>query len=266
MIPIVYINLESAVLRRSAIDKRLGALGLVGQRIVAVTPADIPGETLRRHCDPESYNWLQPAELACSMSHVRAWATLARFGATHGVVLEDDACLSDRLPAFLAGCEQIDRLPDLIRLETSLQALRMERRAELSIAGVNIHRIHGFAGGSAAYLISMAMAARLSRQRRLYEQPIDFVLFDSFREFPRRTFHHAVPGLAIQSDKTANSSAAEPSQIKPAYAARQAARPKSSIRRFLFAARRWIASEIVTGSGKTWLDITGRGKRFIDFA
>src|SRR5690606_14539914 len=120
-----------------------------GQRIQAVTPANISPADAARYCDPPKPVYLRPNELACSLSHERVWRTMLHAGESRALVLEDDAELSQGLPAFLAELEGIDA--DIIRLESAGRPLRLFPTVARTAGGVELRPFRSTALGAAAY-------------------------------------------------------------------------------------------------------------------
>jgi glycosyl transferase family 25 len=165
---IFYINLARSTERRANMERQFTALGLLAERIEAVTPADIPPEMIRRYCEPKplSLQWVQPTELACTLSHRKAWASIIERGLEWGVVLEDDAVLSTAFAQALAPHSGVD----LIRLETRHVPVTIE-------AGSGLKRLFGFHPGTAAYIVSRRGAQILLAGSNL-RYPADHFMFD----------------------------------------------------------------------------------------
>jgi len=264
LIPIYYINLANAPHRRRSIESQLSALGLAATRIEAVTPADIPGGEIVRYCTPGPAPWIQAVELACTKSHIEAWRRLQTGGAKLALVLEDDIVLSSRLPELLHELERETGIPDLIQVQTALTPVRLERQPLLRLGDISIVRTHGFVGGSAAYLVSSRLAARLIDNPALFVDAIDRVLFDSLGLGRQIGFAHCVPALATQAHVIAAERELETSAIAPEYRARTESAVTSS-RSFNRLRALWYENVIIGGQ-KVWLDLTGRRKQTIPFA
>lgn len=195
-----------------------------------------------------------PTELACTFSHIGAWKRIVENDDDCALVLEDDVLLSQRLPTFLSA---FDRSLPLVKIEASFDRLRAEPVSAATAAGVEMRRVYGFSPGSAAYLISRQTAAHLSTEADAWSNSIDRVLFDWFGGTAQKYgFLQAVPALAIQADQLGQAPGMEASAIKPDMTARFS-RPPS---RRLAGVRRWVENEILIGSKKTYLDLTGRRK------
>lgn len=220
MIPIYYVNLANAPQRRRSIEDQLSALGLAATRIEATTPADIPRSETARYCTPGPRTWIQPVELACTKSHMEAWRQLGSSRSKAALVLEDDVILSSRLPQFLQSLAREPELPGLIQVQTALTPVRLERGALLRFADASLFRTYGFVGGSAAYVISTEMAARLLGSPVLFQDAIDRVLFNSLGRGRKIGFTLCVPALAVQAHVLSAERELERSAIASQYKAR----------------------------------------------
>jgi len=264
--PIYYINLASAPGRRAEMERQLAALGLVAERVEAVTPADISAEDLKTYCNPDRYRWLAPTELACSLSHIKAWRQLLASGAPRAVIFEDDAILSSKLPAFLNAFPREGNELGLVKIEICSDRLRAAKRASYEVAGIELRSVFGFSGGAAGYVISAAIGARIIDREELRHTSLDRGLFDTFGPLSGQlTFLQADPGLAVQADQLGLSSKLEASTLKPDLEARLNTRTGSTLRSYFNSARRWVDINIRQGARKSYLDATGVRKRKIEF-
>jgi glycosyl transferase, family 25 len=262
LFPVYYINLASAPRRRTFLEDQLNALGLPFERIEAVTPADLSQGELARYCSAQSRHWLTPIELACAKSHVSTWSRLVSSGARHAVILEDDAVLSSYFASALDWIGSIESIPDLVQLLTALAPLRLEREPLASSGTLSLFRAFGVGGGgTAAYLISAAAAKKQMARSDLYARPIDHSLFQSRFKSAAPEFVQCLPAIAVQSDLLPGASAIESSTIKSHFGARM----QANRQRLGFRVRDAIQHELVWGSRRIWLDMTGRGKRPIAF-
>jgi len=263
--PIYYINLASAPGRRAEMERQFAALGLVAERVEAVTPADISAEDIAAYCNPDRYRWLAPTELACSLSHIKVWREIVASGARHGVVFEDDAILSNMLPDFLSTLEQSSLEAGLIKVEVCPDRIRAEAEPRVVIGRIGLRRIFGFSGGTAAYVISSAVIDRIIDRPELRDTPLDRALFDTFERLSPG-FLQLDPGLAIQADQLPElGGKLETSAIKTDLKRRFDARHVSPLRHRLNTVRRWSEQAIGAGLRKTYLDATGIKKRKVAF-
>lgn len=199
-VDIYYINLAVRTDRRAFMEAQFSALGLFANRIEAVTPADLSGEERTRYCNPRRAHWLQPTELACSRSHLRAMQAIVRSGAPYAVILEDDVTLSKLLPGFLA---QFDATPppfDLVRLETDGRPLRLKPGSDGALGGVTFRLPASGTAGAGGYLISNSGARMTLASKRMLERPSDEVMFYPYDRLAKRlSARHCEPGLCIQN-------------------------------------------------------------------
>lgn len=201
---IFYINLDSRPDRRKFIEDQFLKLGLDGIRVSAVSRDQIELDILGRYCvgDRPTRKLLTPSELACSLSHRKAWRLLLDAGLNFAVVLEDDACLSSHLPQFLAELDARPLGHDFIRLETRLKPTWISTPVG-ERSDVTLHRWMSYETGSAGYIISAKCARELLSldDELFFSKEIDDLLFD-----PRSTLFQqfssvrTVPGLCIPAD------------------------------------------------------------------
>ncbi len=196
---IFYINLDRRPDRRAFIEAQLEKLGLEAERISAVTPDALPVEALR-FCDERRDLWVSPVELSCTYSHRKAWQAIVDRGLSKAIVLEDDAVLSEALPAKLDDISQALERVDLIKMETRIMSVLTEAES----AGW-LRRLFSFHYGSAAYAVS-GRAAQLMLNNPLHDIPLDDYLFDPNSPiFKRLEVRQAVPALSIPLDQLGRS-------------------------------------------------------------
>ncbi|MCY1126048.1 glycosyltransferase family 25 protein [Frigidibacter sp. RF13] len=155
----ILINLTSASDRRAFQEQQLNRLSIPFVVLPATTAADIVPSELSRFRNA----WARPlraTEIACTLSHRRAWAEVVAGGRPR-LILEDDAVLSPSLPALLA--ELIDRpATEYVTLETYVHPKLLSRKKEpLGAEGFAISRLYRDRGGAAAYLLWPDGARRL---------------------------------------------------------------------------------------------------------
>lgn len=178
--PIFFINLARRPDRRRYMEAQLAALGLVGTRIEAVTPADLTAEDIERYCNTERPSFLRQNELSCTLSHEKAWRMMIEGGHERALILEDDAELSDMLPAFLAEAGSIDA--DMIRIETTGAAMRIFPLVSTGPSGISVHPFRSTPMGTAGYVIRADAARRILGHPDLRYRHLDLALFNPFME------------------------------------------------------------------------------------
>lgn len=266
---ICWINLARATQRRHAMESQLQRLGLAGERIEAVTPADIGEADRRRFCNARAFRWLSESELSCCLSHVAALRRIARSGAAYGLVLEDDAVLSARLPAFLAAYDAAAPAIDVTRLESVPDPIYVDPSPAPSVAGVALRRVFSPANGSAGYIVRAAIAAELAERLPAWRRPVDRALFSPYGAPRRLAVRHADPGLCRQYHLLPAAGAAiEASMVEGAVALaeRRAAPVRPRWLEIVYTARRRFETEVLEGVPKT-LDVyrSGASKRVVPF-
>ncbi|KQT83383.1 glycosyltransferase family 25 protein [Aurantimonas sp. Leaf443] len=188
-IPVAYINLDRAGERRAFMEAQGRRLGLDLERLPAVSAADVSDaqyETLSTRWERR----LTRIELALLLSHRALWIR-ARDEPSGLVILEDDAVLSNRLPAFLeAGAPPYD----LVNLEYFGRA-KFFRGASANHDGFRLSPVVRDKSGSAAYFVSPDGARKLLRAVEAHAAPSDAFLFRSGRV----RMAQAEPALAVQA-------------------------------------------------------------------
>jgi glycosyl transferase, family 25 len=93
-IPAFYINRDCDLARRAAIEAELGEAGIAGERICAVDGLVVP-PALREYFfnGDRLASRLEPGEVGCYASHLKALSVVAARGLECALVLEDDALL-----------------------------------------------------------------------------------------------------------------------------------------------------------------------------
>jgi len=192
-LPIFYINLASRPDRRAHVERQLGALGLTGTRIEAVTAAD---------CGDIAGSALSPGELGCSRSHQKIWRLMIEQAIPAALILEDDVLLSEQLPGVLADPRLLDGI-DAIQMETRQTSAMIGPLIPSTVAGLGRGRLMSSSLGSAAYVMTRELAARLLTRADIDSLPLDTLLFGrpGSLVYEARIFQ-AVPALAIQLDQT----------------------------------------------------------------
>lgn len=117
---VLVVSLPDDTARCAALLPALEALGLTPQIIEAIDgrnglPPWAEGEVDRAAAAARVGRPLADAELACALSHRRAWRHICDTGAPGALVFEDDAIPTERLAAFLAAGGH--RAADLVQFD-----------------------------------------------------------------------------------------------------------------------------------------------------
>ncbi len=185
------INLATAADRLALQSAQLASLNLPFERIEAVTPS-----TLRpASSDPVWHRWQRPlrvTEMALLGSHARAWERVLALAAPC-LVLEDDALLSRRVPAFLGQIAPLAGI-DHVSLETRSRRKTVSRTLD---ARAPMRRLWQDRTGSAAYIVWPSGAAKLLAHSRRQGGPSDAIISSTYT----LVSFQADPALAIQLDR-----------------------------------------------------------------
>lgn len=170
-VPVYYINLASRPDRRAFMEEQFARLGIVAERIEAVTAGEVAGADSSSRPDV-----LFGAELACALSHQRAWRLMLERGQSAALILEDDVLLAASVSAVLdlglaeglaAGVLRIERSPRKVSLGRARGVVgRFAARTLLSTDY-----------GAGAYIIADWLARRALSDRRIDGMSIDGYLF-----------------------------------------------------------------------------------------
>ena len=197
-LPIFYINLESRLDRRDFMERQFDRLGLSADRVVALTPAQLPSDRVVRFSDPNKYRWMTTTELACSSSHGLALRAALNSGASLSLILEDDVVLSPELPHFLDSLAVTSPF-DVLRIETNLGPIRISPQRIPLVDGFEGRVATGWCNGSAGYVVNRHAAELLLQGVALFEMPIDEVLFNPYRRIAKKLrIVHCEPALCYQ--------------------------------------------------------------------
>lgn len=174
---IYYVNLDRREDRRAFIERQLRTCGLEAERIPAITPADLDPEFLHAHSLKGPANALMPVELACSMSHRRAWQRMLERGLPYSLVLEDDVHLSRLLPGFLAEIPPFLGPRGVVRIETRLVPAKTGALAG-NVGEIELRRLLSAQWGMAGYIITADCARRILDHPGFFDAAVDHLFFD----------------------------------------------------------------------------------------
>ncbi len=168
-----FINLDQSKSRRIHMESLCTRLEVNHFRVPAIHGSKI----MELESWRESVDWQQNMsinitsnEIACFLSHRKAWENIAQGSDRHGVVMEDDIFLSPKAAYFLNNSSWIPKDALIVRLETHRRKIPLgRRRAEGEINGVNYRlftyftprRKFEFGYGAACYAIRSDFAGWL---------------------------------------------------------------------------------------------------------
>jgi glycosyl transferase family 25 len=185
-VQIYYINLARRTDRRAFMEAQFARLGLAATRIEAVTPDDLTDADRQGKREHWISGALSNAALCCSLSHHRALNALLATSEPWGLILEDDAVLSTRLPPFLKAFAKAPPKALLVRIEAAVQAHLTLAGDIARFGGVGLHRYTGGGIGSAGYLMSRDGARMVLDDDATYRTDIDTAIFHDTVGLARR--------------------------------------------------------------------------------
>lgn len=203
-VPIFYINLDGRPDRRAFMERQFAELGLAAQRVTATPAGAVSKEHLEQHCSDDAVHYRTRSELACWYSHLQCWREIIATGAGWGLVLEDDAVLSPKLPAFLRAffAAGHDRGCDLVQLETVARRTRVLPVIARVEPGIDLRPFRSTVCGAAGYLIRASTLPVLLSDPQLFERPVDHRLFCPFiPAIPGWRLLLTDPALCIQAER-----------------------------------------------------------------
>ncbi len=191
---ILVINLNSATHRLNFQSRQLARMGLEFERIEALEASDPPS--------PESTaratQWQRPmrqGEICCLESHEKAWKIIST-GEEFGLILEDDAVLSSKLPEILKAVSNQSQI-EHATLEVRGRKKILARSARALTPETNLVRLYQDRTGAAAYIISPKGAKKLLAQSSKAAGLADAIIASCYQ----LSSWQLEPALAFQLDQ-----------------------------------------------------------------
>lgn len=180
-------------------EEQFARLGVAAERVEAVTTIEVPDDRMAPHLDPNNATAMARVEVACLLSHERAWKRFLATGAAHAMILEDDLVMSEGLPHFLDASLHADLRVDLLKLETFRQNIRLGRARRLVASRFAVRQLLSSHLGTAAYVISRARVERTLADPVARTMPVDCYFFDKRGPvLPARHIFQVEPAPAVQ--------------------------------------------------------------------
>ena len=189
------INLESSTERLAFQEKQFQKLGLSFEIMKAVSQEDLSQEEI----ETLSFGWERPlrsVELACFMSHKKAWEFVVKHNEPI-LILEDDALLSAHTKKILASLETKNSC-DLATLEVRSRKKIVAKQGEQLSTDHKIFALYQDRTGAAAYVLWPSGAKKLL-DKVTYSKP---ALADAFiSSCYKLSAYQVEPAIAIQLDQ-----------------------------------------------------------------
>lgn len=172
------IHLDRATDRRNQVEKLIAELPIPAEIIDAVDGRALPQSEIdrvyRRHLHKPSYPFrLSVNEVACFLSHRKAWQTIVDQNLAAGLVLEDDVALNGFAGAWAAASAYIEpdrfiRLPFRPGKESGAQIFQTESARIITPVPVGL--------GMVAQLIGRDAAKQLLAITKQFDRPVDTLM------------------------------------------------------------------------------------------
>lgn len=194
------INLDRSPDRLAWITKRFNQLSISPCRIPAVDGKQLNSQELERWERVRHPTFgMGPGEVACFLSHRRAWQTFIDDGEKWCFIAEDDIHPSDHLPSFLEDDQWIPSDATIVKAETVKQRVWLASATELNVHAHKLHVLRSYHGGSAGYFINKATAVSLLMETEDFCTIPDQLLFNPALKIAKRLkIYQVEPALAVQ--------------------------------------------------------------------
>lgn len=194
------INLDRSPERLAWISGRLIELSITPNRIPAVDGKQLSSQDLERWERVRHPRFgMGPGEIACFLSHRRAWQTFINSEQKWCFIAEDDVHLSDQLPSFLSNDDWIPTDADIVKAETVNQRVWLASNAVATVYAHSLRALRSYHGGSAGYFINKATAAMLLFETENFCTIPDQLLFNTKLQIAKRLKIYQIdPALTVQ--------------------------------------------------------------------
>lgn len=170
------IHLGRATQRTPQVERLMAALPVPAEIIDAVDGLTLSeadrDRVYRRNLHKPSYPFaLSNSEIACFLSHRKAWAAIVEQGLDAGFVIEDDVALTADFPAALAAATACLAPGAFVRFP--FRADRETGETILSRGATQVIRPRTVGLGMVAQLVSRGAAIRLLQATEMFDRPVD---------------------------------------------------------------------------------------------
>jgi glycosyl transferase, family 25 len=195
----LFINLDRSVARRAHMEKNAAAAGVDMTRLPAVDGLTLSAAEFDRVHPPQPHlRRMTRSEVACFLSHRKAWEQICQGAADYGAVFEDDIDFGTNLQAVLSDTAWIRPDMDLIKLDKATRK-HVEFGEKITIEqGLDVKRLLSLHVGCGGYVISKAFARELLAASETFHVPIDHFLFNPAEDIFRQAgIWQAMPAVCL---------------------------------------------------------------------
>lgn len=213
------IGLRQATGRAELMQRELDQAGLAATRVDAVDSTEVSRAEMLKQCSSEgNWGYFQTKDMACTLSHARAWEAFLASDADVALILEDDVFLSPDTGAWLADLSWWPADAGIVKFER-WRARRLQvalGRDRISHLGREVRRMLSRHAGGAAYVISRRAAQHLLDSRP-FAITLDNLLFNFDASEPARAIkvYQVQPALAEQGNEAPGEHAIGPPRHRP---------------------------------------------------
>jgi glycosyl transferase, family 25 len=194
------INLDRDAARLRHIEDEFKRAGMEFERFPAVDGAQLkPDDITFLPATARHRPWTR-GEIGCFLSHYELWKILAASKLRYCAIFEDDVFLSRKVSGFLRAVERSQACFDLLKIDSGLRLVSVDRFPMSVVAGVALHRLRSIHYGTGAYLISRDAAELLVERVSGFDLPVDDVLFGPHPASSDLFVVQSIPALVAQSD------------------------------------------------------------------
>lgn len=196
----LYINLDRSPERNQHMIEQFASLDILATRIPAIDGRTLEDHDVRQmNPDKENYRKLTAGEIACFMSHRRAWQALLDSESTHGIVFEDDIKLSKSATGLLSDLSWLSDNIGLLKLDNMPFGAMISNAQAVLGHDFSISQIQTKAVSAAAYLISRKYAQRMLDTTLEFSAPVDIIMYDpAYKCFDSFSCWQLFPAIAKQ--------------------------------------------------------------------
>ena len=188
------INVDSATDRLQEAKTQLDKQDLHWERLEAVTPKS--KEFVLPEAESKWYRELTNGEVACYLSHRKAWRKAIDAEVDYLIVLEDDLVIDGPLKKITDEIIEADMSWDMVKLFETRKSRRELRSLE---SGVKIVDTPTMPIATTGYIVKVSSLSRLLESTMQFSRPIDVEL-KSYWELNLRIYSIYPPPIKISED------------------------------------------------------------------
>jgi glycosyl transferase family 25 len=133
------------------------------------------------------------------MSHRICWQRIVEDGLVAAAILEDDLHITPDASQLFCTTEWIPRETDIIKLETMLRPVKLNKVPVSTVAGRKLYGLRSNHLGAGGYILTQQGARWLLRQSDGCNTPVDHFLFDFSKPWAKElNTLQLVPAVCVQ--------------------------------------------------------------------